>query len=118
MMEMWHFFTERGKKVVQLAHREALRLGCDVIGAEHILLGIIAEGEGVAVQALESLGVGLDEIKQKIEDGIGKSHPILKPVDLPLSPRSKRVLDLSVREARNMGVNYAWHRAHNSRDSG
>lgn len=106
MMEMWHFFTERGKKVVQLAHREALRLGCDVIGAEHILLGIIAEGEGVAVQALESLGVGLDEIKQKIEDGIGKSHPILKPVDLPLSPRSKRVLDLSVREARNMGVNY------------
>ena len=103
---MWHFFTERGKKVVQLAHREALRLGCDVIGAEHILLGIIAEGEGVAVQALESLGVGLDDIRQKIEDGIGKSHPILKPVDLPLSPRSKRVLDLSIREARNMGVNY------------
>ena len=103
---MWHFFTERGKKVVQLAHREALRLGCDVIGAEHILLGIIAEGGGVAVQALESLGAGLDDIKQKIEEGIGKSHPILKPVDLPLSPRSKRVLDLSIREARNMGVNY------------
>lgn len=103
---MWHFFTERGRKVVQLAHREALRLGCDVIGTEHILLGIIAEGEGVAAQALESLGAGLDDIKQKVEEGVAKSHPILKPIDLPLSPRSKRVLDLSIREARNMGVNY------------
>jgi ATP-dependent Clp protease ATP-binding subunit ClpC len=103
---MWQFFTERGKKVVQLAHREALRLGHDVIGTEHILLGILAEGEGVAVQALEVLGINLYDMKQRIEETIGKSHPILKPVDLPLSPRAKRVLDLSIREARNMGVNY------------
>ncbi len=103
---MWQFFTERGKKVVQLAHREALRLGHDVIGTEHILLGILAEGEGAAVQALESLGLNLDEIRNRIESTTGKSHPILKPVDLPLSPRAKRVLDLSIREARNMGVNY------------
>jgi ATP-dependent Clp protease ATP-binding subunit ClpC len=103
---MWQFFTERGKKVVQLAHREALRLGHDVIGTEHILLGILAEGEGVAVQALESLGINLHEMKRRIEESVGKSHPILKPVDLPLSPRAKRVLDLSIREARNMGVNY------------
>lgn len=103
---MWQFFTERGKKVVQLAHREALRLGHDVIGTEHILLGILAEGEGVAVQAMESLGVNLEEIKMRVEDTVGKAHPILKPVDLPLSPRAKRVLDLSIREARNMGVNY------------
>ena len=103
---MWQFFTERGKKVVQLAHREALRLGHDVIGTEHILLGILSEGEGAAVQALESLGLNLDEVRSRIESATGKSHPILKPVDLPLSPRAKRVLDLSIREARNMGVNY------------
>ncbi|NCC57538.1 MAG: ATP-dependent Clp protease ATP-binding subunit, partial [Synergistales bacterium] len=103
---MWQFFTERGKKVVQLAHREALRLGHDVIGTEHLLLGILAEGEGVAVQAMESLGVNIEEMKTRIEDAVGKTHPILKPVDLPLSPRAKRVLDLSIREARNLGVNY------------
>ncbi len=103
---MWQFFTERGKKVVQLAHREALRLGHDVIGTEHLLLGILAEGEGVAVQAMEALGVNLEEMRARIEDAVGKTHPILKPVDLPLSPRAKRVLDISIREARNMGVNY------------
>ncbi len=103
---MWQFFTERGKKVVQLAHREALRLGHDVIGTEHILLGILAEGEGAAVQSMESLGINLHEMRLRIEESVGKSHPILKPVDLPLSPRAKRVLDLSIREARNMGVNY------------
>jgi len=69
---MWQFFTERGKKVVQLAHREALRLGHDVIGTEHLLLGILAEGEGVAVQAMESLGVNLEEMKARIEDAFGK----------------------------------------------
>jgi ATP-dependent Clp protease ATP-binding subunit ClpC len=103
---MWHFFTERGRQVVQLAHREALRLGHDVVGTEHILLAILSEGEGAAVQALESLGVNFSELRSRIESTVGKSHPILKPVDLPLSPRAKRVFDLSVREARNMGVNY------------
>ncbi len=103
---MWHFFTERGRKVVQLAHREALRLGHDVVGTEHVLLAVISEGEGAAVQTLEALGVDLAELRSRIESTVGKSHPILKPVDLPLSPRAKRVFDLSVREARNMGVNY------------
>lgn len=89
---MWQFFTERGKKVVQLAHREALRLGHDVIGTEHILLGILAEGEGAAVQSMESLGINLHEMRLRIEESVGKSHPILKPVDLPLSslPQSCR----------------------------
>ncbi|HOO86356.1 MAG TPA: Clp protease N-terminal domain-containing protein, partial [Synergistales bacterium] len=103
---MWHFFTERGRKVVQLAHREALRLGHDVVGTEHVLLAILSEGEGAGVQTLEALGVNLAELRSRIESTVGKSHPILKPVDLPLSPRAKRVFDLSVREARNMGVNY------------
>ncbi|MFA7620867.1 MAG: ATP-dependent Clp protease ATP-binding subunit [Aminobacteriaceae bacterium] len=103
---MWHFFTERGRKAIQLAHREALRLGHDVVRTEHILLAIISEGEGVAVRTLESLGVHLADLRAHIEGAIGKSHPILKPVDMQLSPRAKRVFDLSVREARNMGVNY------------
>jgi len=103
---MWQFFTERGKKVVQLAHKEALRLGHDVIGTEHILLGLVAEGEGVAAQVLAAFGVGTEEITQRVEQIVGRGEPKNKPVDLPLSPRAKRVLDLAMREARNMGVNY------------
>jgi len=103
---MWQFFTERGKKVVQLAHREALRLGHDVIGTEHILLGLIAEGEGVAVQVIQNLGVDLEEMKKQVEEMIGSRPAKLRPVDLPLSPRAKRVLDLAIGEARNMKVNY------------
>ena len=103
---MWQFFTERGKKVVQLAHKEALRLGHDVIGTEHILLGLVAEGEGVAAQVLAAFGVGAEEITQRVEQIVGRGEPKNKPVDLPLSPRAKRVLDLAMREARNMGVNY------------
>ncbi len=103
---MWQFFTERGKKVVQLAHREALRMGHDVIGTEHILLGLLVEGEGVAAQVLNSLGVNFLEVRRQIEELVGKGQPILKPIDLPLSPRAKRVLDLAIKEARNMGVNY------------
>lgn len=103
---MWQFFTERGKKVVQLAHREALRLGHDVIGTEHILLGLIAEGEGVAVQVIQNLGVDLEEMKKHVEETIGSRSAKLRPVDLPLSPRAKRVLDLAIGEARNVKVNY------------
>jgi len=103
---MWQFFTERGKKVVQLAHREALRLGHDVIGTEHILLGLIAEGEGVAVQVIQNLGVDLEEMKKQVEEMIGSRSAKLRPVDLPLSPRAKRVLDLAIGEARNVKVNY------------
>lgn len=103
---MWQFFTERGKKVVQLAHREALRMGHDVIGTEHILLGLLVEGEGVAAQVLNSLGVNFQEVRRQTEELVGKGQPILRPIDLPLSPRAKRVLDLAIKEARNMGVNY------------
>lgn len=103
---MWQFFTERGKKVIQLAHREALKLGADVIGTEHILMGLVAEGEGVAAQVLGSFGVDLDGLRARIEETVGHGEPKERPVDLPLSPRAKRVLDLAMREARNMGVNY------------
>jgi len=103
---MWQFFTERGKKVIQLAHREALRLGHDVIGTEHILLGLAVEGEGVAAQILSSSAVTIDELRGMVEQYVGRGEQKNKPVDLPLSPRAKKVLDLSMREARNMSVNY------------
>lgn len=103
---MWQFFTERGKKVIQLAHREALRLGHDVIGTEHILLGLVVEGEGVAAQVLQSAGVSIDELRALVEQMVGRGEQKNKPVDLPLSPRAKKVLDLAMREARNMAVNY------------
>ena len=105
-MRMWQFFTERARRVIQLAHREALRLGHDVIGTEHILLGLLAEGDGVAAHVLMSLGIDLDEVRKRVEQLVGKGQPKDKPIDLPLSPRAKRVLDLAMREARNMGVNY------------
>ncbi|HOK20182.1 MAG TPA: Clp protease N-terminal domain-containing protein, partial [Thermosynergistes sp.] len=63
---MWQFFTERAKRVIQLAHREALRLGHDVIGTEHLLLGLIAEGEGVAAQVLTSMGLDLQRVYQEV----------------------------------------------------
>ena len=103
---MWQFFTERGKKVIQLAHREALKMGHNVIEPEHILLGLIYEGGGLAYQALVSLGLNLDEVRTQIEDTMGHSQPTLKAIDLPLSPRVKKALELAMREARNMGVNY------------
>ena len=103
---MWQFFTERARRVIQLAHREALRLGHDIIGTEHILLGLLVEGDGVAAHVLTSLGIDLDEVRRRVEQLVGKGQPKEKPVDLPLSPRAKRVLDLAMREARNMGVNY------------
>ena len=103
---MWQFFTERGKKVIQLAHREALKMGHNVIEPEHILLGLIYEGDGVAYQAMVSLGLNLDEVRMQIEEAMGHSQPTLKAIDLPLSPRVKKALELSMREARNMGINY------------
>ncbi|MDR1377260.1 MAG: ATP-dependent Clp protease ATP-binding subunit, partial [Synergistaceae bacterium] len=95
---MWQFFTERGKTVIQLAHREALKMGHNVIEPEHILLGLIYEGRGVAYQAMAALGLNLNEIRMQIEDALGRSEPTLKAIDLPLSPRVKKALELAMRE--------------------
>ncbi len=103
---MWQFFTERGKRVVQLAHREALSLGHDVIGTEHLLMGLLAEGEGVAFQVLKRAAITLEDVRLRVEGAVGRGQPKVKPVDLPLSPRGKRVLEMAMREARNLGVNY------------
>ncbi|MBR0249642.1 MAG: ATP-dependent Clp protease ATP-binding subunit, partial [Synergistaceae bacterium] len=104
---MWQFYTERGKRIIQLAHHEALSMGHNMVEPEHLLLGLLSEGGGVACQALIELGVDPDNLASHIRDLIGKSQDIIsKPVDLPLSPRMKRALDLSMIEARKMGVNY------------
>jgi ATP-dependent Clp protease ATP-binding subunit ClpC len=103
---MWQFFTERGKKVIQLAHREALKMGHNVIEPEHILLGLAYEGGGLGYHTLISLGLDLDALRAQIEDAIGHAQPTLKAIDLPLSPRVKKALEIAMREARNMGVNY------------
>lgn len=104
---MWQFYTERGKKVIQLAHHEAIDMGHSMVEPEHLLLGILQEGGGVACQALTELGVDPENLASHIRDLIGKSQDVIaKPVDLPLSPRMKRALDLAMIEARKMGVNY------------
>ena len=104
---MWQFYTDRGKRVIQLAHQEAINMGHTMVEPEHLLLGLLQEGGGVACQALVELGVEPDHFSAHIRDLIGNSQDILaKPVDLPLSPRMKKALDLAMAAARKMGVNY------------
>ena len=104
---MWQFYTDRGKRVIELAQQEALELGHTMVDPEHLLLGILQEGGGVACQALTELGVDTENFAAHIRDLIGRSQDVIsKPVDLPLSPRMRRALDLAMAEARKMGVNY------------
>ncbi len=104
---MWQFYTDRGKRVIELAQQEALELGHTMVDPEHLLLGVLMEGGGVACQALTELGVDTENFAAHIRDLIGRSQDVIsKPVDLPLSPRMKRALDLAIAEARKMGVNY------------
>ncbi|MDD4160131.1 MAG: Clp protease N-terminal domain-containing protein, partial [Synergistaceae bacterium] len=103
---MWQNFTERGKRVFQLAHREALRLGHDVVGTEHILLGLLDDADGIVTNILASYGLYPEMLKAEIENLVGTEKRRPEPVDLPSSPRAKLVIDLAMREARKMGVNY------------
>jgi hypothetical protein len=98
-------FTDRARRVVKLAEEEARRLNHNYIGTEHILLGLIREGEGVAAKALESLGISLDAVRQQVEEIIGQGQQA--PFDvIPFTPRSKKVLELSLRESQQLGHNY------------
>jgi hypothetical protein len=98
-------FTDRARRVVKLAEEEARRLDHNYIGTEHILLGLIREGEGVAAKALESLGISLDAVRQQVEEIIGRGQQA--PFDvIPFTPRSKKVLELSLRESQQLGHNY------------
>ncbi|WP_460817110.1 ATP-dependent Clp protease ATP-binding subunit [Microbacterium petrolearium] len=102
---MFERFTDRARRVVVLAQEEAKMLNHNYIGTEHILLGLIHEGEGVAAKALESLGVSLDAVRERVQDIIGQGQQ--QPTGhIPFTPRAKKVLELSLREALQLGHNY------------
>lgn len=103
---MFDKFTERAKKVINLAREEAGRLGHDYIGTEHILLGLIREGGGVAAAVLENLGLDLERIKLEVEKSITMGGGTLTLGEVPFTPRAKRVLELAVEEAQTLGHNY------------
>jgi ATP-dependent Clp protease ATP-binding subunit ClpC len=100
-------FTERVRKVLAMAREEAARLHHEYVGTEHILLGLIREGEGVAAAVLQNLSVDLDEIQQKIEETVkkGKAAQTTGP-DLPYTSRAKKVLELAMSEARELNHSY------------
>ena len=102
---MFERFTDRARRVVVLAQEEARALNHNYIGTEHILLGLIREGEGVAAKALESMGISREAVRSEVEDIIGKG---LQPPSgyIPFTPRAKKVLELSLREALQLGHKY------------
>ena len=104
-MIMFERFSDRARRVVVLAQEEARMLNHDYIGTEHILLGLIHEGEGVAAEALESLGISLDAVRQQVEEIIGQGK-VPPSGNIPFTPRAKKVLELSLRESLQLGHNH------------
>jgi ATP-dependent Clp protease ATP-binding subunit ClpA len=102
---MFERFTDRARRVVVLAQEEARMLNHNYIGTEHILLGLSHEGEGVAAEALESLGISLEAVRQQVEEIIGRGQQALSG-HIPFTPRAKKVLELSLREALQLSHNY------------
>jgi ATP-dependent Clp protease ATP-binding subunit ClpC len=102
---MFERFTDRARRVVVLAQEEARMLNHNYIGTEHILLGLIHEGEGVAAKALESMGISLDAVRAQVEEIIGQGQQAPSG-HIPFTPRAKKVLELSLREALQLGHNY------------
>jgi len=102
---MFERFTDRARRVVVLAQEEARMLNHNYIGTEHILLGLIHEGEGVAAKSLESLGVSLESVRSQVEEIIGQGQQAPSG-HIPFTPRAKKVLELSLREALQLGHNY------------
>ena len=102
---MFERFTDRARRVVVLAQEEARMLNHNYIGTEHILLGLIHEGEGVAAKGLESLGISLEAVRAQVEEIIGQGQQAPSG-HIPFTPRAKKVLELSLREALQLGHNY------------
>jgi ATP-dependent Clp protease ATP-binding subunit ClpC len=103
---MFDRFTDRARKVMGYARQEAERFNHDYIGTEHILLGLIREGGGVAAAVLENLGLELERIKLEVEKSITMGGGTLTLGEVPFTPRAKRVLELAVEEAQSLGHNY------------
>jgi ATP-dependent Clp protease ATP-binding subunit ClpC len=102
---MFERFTDRARRVVVLAQEESRMLNHNYVGTEHILLGLVHEGEGVAAQALQGLGVSLEEVRRRVEEIIGEGDR--RPTGhIPFTSRAKRVLELSLRESVQLGQKY------------
>ncbi|MDP8960095.1 MAG: AAA family ATPase, partial [Actinomycetota bacterium] len=102
---MFERFTDRARRVVVLAQEEARMLNHNYIGTEHILLGLIHEGEGVAAKALESMNISLQAVREQVQEIIGRGQTAPSG-HIPFTPRAKKVLELSLREALQLGHNY------------
>ncbi len=99
-------FTDRAQKVILIAQEEAKRLNHDYVGTEHILLGLVALGEGVAAQVLTNLGVDFRKVRQEIEKIVGTGDNMMLLGEIPFTPRAKKVLEYAVEEAQHMGHSY------------
>ncbi len=104
---MFERFTDQARRVIVLAQEEAGMLGHDWIGTEHLLLGLLHDGENAAAEALVSLGISLDAMRQAIEGMIGRGTPrASEPEHIPFTLRAKKVLELSLRESLQLGADY------------
>lgn len=103
---MFSNFTEKARASIEEAHHGACRLGHNYIGSEHLLLGLIEEGSGVAARELEKMGVTAEKVENKIREYMGTQTPLPEDTELSLTPRTKRILELAAYEARRMGHNY------------
>ena len=103
---MFNRFTERARKVILLAKEEAKRFNHDYMGTEHILLGLIREGEGVAAAVLQNLGLSPEAIRMEVEKLVQPGPATLVSGDIPFTPKAKKVIELAMDEARNLGHNY------------
>src|SRR5438105_7447423 len=106
MSRMYERFTDRARKVMQLANQEAQRLKHEYIGTEHILLGLMKEGSGVAANVLKNLDIDLRKIRLEIEKIVQLGPDVVAMGKLPQTPRAKKVIEYSIEEARNLNHNY------------
>ena len=103
---MFDRFTDRAKKVMNLARQEAQRFNHEYLGTEHILLGLVQEGSGVAANVLKNMGIDLNKIRTEVEKIVKTGPSMVTMGQLPFTPRAKKVLELSMEEAGNLGHNY------------
>jgi len=103
---MFDRFTDRARKVMGLARQEAQRFNHDYIGTEHVLLGLVQEGSGVAASVLKNLDIDLKKIRLEVEKLVSNGTTMVTMGQLPFTPRAKKVLELSLEEASNLGHTY------------
>src|SRR5687767_11280478 len=103
---MYERFTDRARKVMQLANQEAMKFNHEYIGTEHILLGLVQEGSGVAANVLKNMNIDLEKIRHEVEKIVKTGPSMVTMGQLPFTPRAKKVLELSMEEASQLSHNY------------